>query len=115
MIVDDQTGIRLLLEEIFRREGFRTRLASNGLKALQEVENELPDCVLLDMNMPGIDGIEVLRRLKSSWTEIPVIMMTAYGDSELIDEALNLGAEKCFMKPFDIYEVRDTVIQLLKN
>ena len=96
LIVDDQTGIRLLLEEIFRREGYRTRLAPNGLKALQEVENELPDCVLLDMNMPGIDGIEVLKRLKRSWPDIPVIMMTAYGDSELIDEALESRCGKVF-------------------
>ncbi|MCZ2257514.1 response regulator [Sporosarcina sp. G11-34] len=115
LIVDDQAGIRLLLEEIFRKEGYKIRLASNGLKALQEVENELPDCILMDLNMPGIDGIEVLKRLKASWSGIPVVMMTAYGETELIDEALDLGAQKFFTKPFDIYKVRDAINEILVN
>lgn len=113
LIVDDQTGIRLLLEEVFRREGYRTQLASNGLKALQKIEVELPDCVLLDMNMPGINGIEVLEKLANNWPELPVVMMTAYGETELIHEALKLGAKKYFTKPFDIYEVRDAVNAIL--
>jgi two-component system response regulator (stage 0 sporulation protein F) len=112
LIVDDQTGIRLLLDEVFRREGYVTRLASNGLEALQLAKEEKPDCVLLDMKMPGMDGIEVLRKLKSIWPELPVMMMTAYGEYELIDDALTIGATKYFTKPFDIYEVRDAVNQI---
>ena len=109
LIVDDQKGIRLLLDEVFRREGFKTTLAANGLEALQAVEQEVPGCVLLDMKMPGIDGLEVLKRLKIGWPEIPVIMMTAYGEIELTEDALKTGAVKYFTKPFDIYEVRDAV------
>ncbi|MBE1555726.1 response regulator [Sporosarcina limicola] len=115
LIVDDQTGIRLLLDEVFRQEGFKTRLAANGMEALQALEEEVPGCVLLDMKMPGIDGIEVLKRLKSGWPEVPVIMMTAYGEIELIDDALEIGAVKYFTKPFDIYEVRDAVIAMFEN
>lgn len=115
LIVDDQTGIRLLLDEVFRREGFVTRLAANGVEALQAVEDEVPGCILLDMKMPGIDGVEVLKRLKKGWPEIPVIMMTAYGELELTDDALQIGALKYFTKPFDIYEVRDAVIALFEN
>lgn len=109
LIVDDQTGIRLLLDEVFRREGFVTRLAANGMEALQAVLDEVPGCVLLDMKMPGIDGIEVLKRLKKEWPDLPVIMMTAYGEIELTEDALKIGAVKYFTKPFDIYEVRDAV------
>ena len=115
LIVDDQTGIRLLLDEVFRREGFVTRLAANGVEALQAVEDEIPGCILLDMKMPGIDGIEVLKRIKKSWPEIPVMMMTAYGELELTDNALQVGALKYFTKPFDIYEVRDAVNTLFEN
>ncbi|WP_342513255.1 response regulator [Sporosarcina sp. FSL K6-1522] len=109
LIVDDQTGIRLLLDEVFRREGFVTQLAANGMEALQAVKETVPGCVLLDMKMPGIDGIEVLKQLKKGWPEVPVIMMTAYGEIELTDDALKIGAEQYFTKPFDIYEVRDAV------
>lgn len=115
LIVDDQTGIRLLLDEVFRREGFVTRLAANGAEALQAVEDEVPGCILLDMKMPGIDGVEVLKRIKKRWPEIPVIMMTAYGELEMTDDALQIGALKYFTKPFDIYEVRDAVNVLFEN
>lgn len=115
LIVDDQTGIRLLLDEVFRREGFETRLAANGMEALQAMKEEVPGCVLLDMKMPGIDGIEVLKRLKSEWPEVPVIMMTAYGEIELTEDALKIGAKKYFTKPFDIYEVRDAVNAMFEN
>ncbi len=115
LIVDDQKGIRLLLDEVFRREGFKTTLAANGLEALQAVEREIPGCVLLDMKMPGIDGLEVLKRLKIGWPEIPVIMMTAYGEIELTEDALKTGAMKYFTKPFDIYEVRDAVNEMFES
>ena len=115
LIVDDQRGIRLLLDEVFKREGFKTRLAANGMEALQAVEAEVPGCILLDMKMPGIDGLEVLKRLKAGWPDIPVIMMTAYGEIELTEDALRTGAIKYFTKPFDIYEVRDAVSALFES
>ena len=109
LIVDDQPGIRLLLEELFKKEAFETTSAENGGEALRIIEQKAPDCVLLDMKMPGIDGIEVLRRIKEEWPGIPVIMMTAYGEMELTKQAEKLGAERYFTKPFDIFEVRDAV------
>ncbi|MER2089161.1 response regulator [Sporosarcina sp. JAI121] len=115
LIVDDQKGIRLLLDEVFRREGIKTTLAANGMEALQAVDAEVPDCVLLDMKMPGIDGLEVLKRLKAGWPDVPVIMMTAYGEIELTEDALKTGAVKYFTKPFDIYEVRDAVIAIFEG
>lgn len=115
LIVDDQPGIRLLLEELFRRENYETKIASNGLEALQQVEDQQPDCVLLDMKMPGMDGIDVLKKLKSGWSELPVIMMTAYDESELIRKALEIGAVRYFAKPFDIFEVRDAVNALFQK
>ena len=115
LIVDDQPGIRLLLVELFQRENFETVVASNGLEALQCVESQLLDCVLLDMKMPGMDGIEVLKKLKSDYPELPVIIMTAYDESELTNEAIEIGAVRYFAKPFDIFEVRDAVNALFKK
>ena len=115
LIVDDQPGIRLLLEELFRREKYTTKTAKNGLEALKQVEECKLDCVLLDMKMSGMNGIDVLKSLKSNWPQLPVVMMTAYDDRELINEALEIGAVNFFVKPFDIFEVRDVVNALFKK
>lgn len=115
LIVDDQPGIRLLLEELFRREKYTTKTAKNGLEALKQVEECELDCVLLDMKMSGMNGIDVLKSLKSNWPQLPVVMMTAYDDTELINEALEIGAVNFFVKPFDIFEVRDVVNALFKK
>ena len=113
LIVDDQPGIRLLLNEVFTKEGFQTFLASNGIEALKIGESEPIDCVLLDMKIPGMDGLEILKRLKASRPELPIIMMTAYGENELLEEAKGLGAMKIFSKPFNIFEVREEVKKIL--
>ena len=115
LIVDDQPGIRLLLEELFRRENYSVRLAKNGVETYKKIEEEQPDCVLLDMKMAGINGTDVLKKIKKEWPAVPVIMMTAYGELEKIEEVLALGAEKYFTKPFDIYEVRDTVNAVIEG
>lgn len=115
LIVDDQQGIRLLLNEVFKREGYETLLAANGIEALDIAERVKPDGVLLDMKIPGMDGIEILKRLKSKTPEVPVVMMTAYGELDLIQEAMKLGAAHYFTKPFDIYEVRDAVNAMLQD
>lgn len=114
LIVDDQHGIRLLLGEVFKREGYQTFLASNGLEALGIAEREKIDCVLLDMKIPGMDGLEILKHVKAKWPDLPVMMMTAYGELDLIQEALSLGAAKYFTKPFNIYEIRDAVNEAIK-
>lgn len=109
LIVDDQNGIRLLLQEVFKRDGYETSVAKNGFEAIELFTQSPPDCVLLDMKMPGMDGIEVLRQFKSAKPDIPVFMMTAYGEQEQIDAAKALGAEKYFTKPFDIHELRSEI------
>lgn len=106
LIVDDQNGIRLLLMEVFNSEGYLTSQASNGKIALELVRNERPDLVLLDMKIPGMDGLEILKHIKLIDPTITVIMMTAYGELDMINRATELGAVKHFTKPFDIDELR---------
>ena len=70
LIVDDQQGIRLLLNEVFKKEGFITHLAANGFEALKIAQTTNLDCVLLDMKIPGMDGLEILKRLKENNEEL---------------------------------------------
>lgn len=109
LIVDDQFGIRILLTEILQSDGYTLFQASNGMQALEIFEEHEPDLVLLDMKIPGMDGLEILRRIKEIKPATEVMMMTAYGELNMIKEAMRLGAQKHFIKPFDIDEVRKEI------
>lgn len=115
LIVDDQAGIRLLLKEVFKSEGYEIILASNGKEALMRMDSDTPDCVLLDMKMPGMDGSEVLQNMKSTRPKLPVIMMTAYDDIESESSSVIHLADHYFTKPFDIHEVRSTINEMLRE
>ncbi|MDO7908671.1 response regulator [Paenibacillus sp. JX-17] len=115
LIVDDQNGIRILLMEVFNSEGYSTYQAANGKIALEIVAQEVPDLVLLDMKIPGMDGLEILKHIKQMNPDIKVIMMTAYGELDMIKEATDLGALMHFTKPFDIDEMRVAVNSHLKG
>lgn len=114
LIVDDQLGIRVLLEEVFKQVNMKTTLAANGIEALKVVQQHCPDCILLDVKMPGMNGVEVLREVRNVSPQTLVMMMTAYSEIELMDEAEKLGVDQYFTKPFDIFEVRDTVLERLE-
>jgi two-component system, response regulator, stage 0 sporulation protein F len=109
LIVDDQYGIRILLNEVFQKEGYRTYQAANGFQAIDIVLQDRPDLVILDMKIPGMDGIEILKRIKEIDSTIKVILMTAYGELDMIQEAKQLGALSHFAKPFDIDEIKRVV------
>lgn len=113
LVVDDQYGIRVLLCEILQKDGYQMHEAANGVQALKIVEEEQPDLVLLDMKIPGMDGLEILKRIKEENAHVNVIMMTAYGELNLINEAMNLGAITHFAKPFDIDDIRQVITKSL--
>lgn len=114
LIVDDQNGIRVLLVEVFSSEGYQTFQAANGKLALEIVRSESPDLVLLDMKIPGMDGLDILKHIKQIDPTMKVIMMTAYGELDMIKEASDLGALMHFTKPFDIDELRLAVNRFLR-
>jgi DNA-binding response OmpR family regulator len=103
LVVDDEPEINKLVARIFEKRGYRVRTASDGVEALASVEAEKPDLVMLDLNLPRIDGWEVCRRLKSdpATAKIPIIMLTAAHAN--VDDAgigLALGADEYVAKPF---------------
>ncbi|WP_059104162.1 response regulator [Shouchella shacheensis] len=115
LIVDDQYGIRVLLNEVLQKDGYVLYQAANGEEALEVQESEKISMVLLDMKIPGMDGIEILKRMKQNDPDIKVIMMTAYGELNLINEALEHGALTHFSKPFDIDDVRGVIRRYLSE
>jgi two-component system response regulator (stage 0 sporulation protein F) len=115
LIVDDQFGIRILLNEVLQKEGYDTFQAANGLQALEILNDHTPGLVLLDMKIPGMDGIEILKRMKVVQPDIKVIIMTAYGELDMIQEAMDLGAITHFAKPFDIDDIRKAVEKHLES
>ncbi len=110
LVVDDQPGVRYLLEIIIREEGHRVRLAKNGLECVEAVKACRPDLVLMDIRMPLMDGIEALGKIKVISPETEVALMTAYVSDETVQSVLNKGALCCFTKPFDV-EIMKTFIR----
>jgi CheY-like chemotaxis protein len=87
LIVDDEKNIRLMLDQALSVTGYEVVTAIDGEHALQKILESTPDMVLLDMKLPGIDGLEVLRRLRQSQPAVPVVMITAHGTVETAVEA----------------------------
>lgn len=101
LIVDDEQSVREVLSEYFTEQGYAVETASDGEEALAHVQRSTPDLVLLDVRMPGIDGVETLRRLRGIAPNVAVIMVTANEDVALARDTLKLGALDYVAKPFD--------------
>lgn len=101
LIVDDEQSVREVLSEYFTEQGYSVESADGGEEALAAVQRSTPDLVLLDVRMPGIDGVETLRRLRKIAPDLSVIMVTANEDVGLARETLKLGALDYVAKPFD--------------
>ncbi|MCP4658133.1 MAG: response regulator [bacterium] len=115
LVVDDEEANRDILSRRLERKGFNVLIAEYGERALEVVQNHPVDLVLLDIMMPGIDGIEVLKIVRKSYSqnELPVIMVTAEGESEI--KALDLGANDYVTKPFDFKKILARVQSQLRG
>jgi FixJ family two-component response regulator len=113
LIVDDEKNIRLTLSLALEKLNLPVETAANGEEALQKLAEKSYGLMLLDLRMPGIDGMEVLRRLPEIRPEVKVVIITAWGTIEAAVEAMKLGAVDFLQKPFDAEEVRDMVSSLL--
>ncbi len=113
LIVDDEKNIRLTLSMALGKLNLQVDNAVNGEEALKKLTEKSYGLMLLDLRMPGIDGLEVLRRLPEIRPEVRVVIITAYGSIEAAVEAMKLGAVDFLQKPFDAADVRQLVSSLL--
>ena len=117
LVVDDETDILELVEYHLVREGYSVRLVETGESALEAVTRHPPDLVILDLMLPGLDGMEVCRRLKanSETRSIPVMMLTAKGEDSDIVSGLEVGADDYLSKPFSPRVLTARVRALLRR
>ncbi len=113
LVVDDDETIQDYFGRVLK--DYRVVRASTGEEALEITRKNTPDLVLLDIRMPGIDGIETLRRIKEIDDSITVIMLSAYGDLQTNLEAARLGAHTSLAKPFDLPEMKAIVADALRG
>ena len=116
LVVDDEPTIAEVVSRYLERAGYRTRVAADGAQALAEVANQRPDLVVLDLMLPGIDGLEVMRRLRDQGRDrIATILLTAKGEESDRVVGLRLGADDYVVKPFSPAELVARVDAVLRR
>ncbi len=111
LLVDDEEGIQLLYREEFEEDGYKVVSAYNGEEALDIFTNQQPDLVILDINMPGMSGIEVLRRMKEINSDLPVILSSAY--QEYKQDFGSWASEEYIVKSANLNELKKAVRKYL--
>jgi len=110
LIVDDEEELAAVIAERLEFRGIKAQTALDGETALRIIESDPPNIVLLDLMMPGMSGLEILKKINSFKLNIPIILLTGYGSKEMTLEGMNLGAFDYIMKPCD-FDVLVTKIQ----
>jgi DNA-binding NtrC family response regulator len=105
LVVDDDRRMVKTIGDILKIKGYEALAADTGEEAVEKVASERPDCVLMDVKMPGIDGVEALKMIKEVSPDLPVVLMSAYATEEQIAEAKREGAYTVLTKPIDIQMV----------
>jgi len=106
LVVDDEAMICSLLNEFLTLEGYQVAIAYSGEEALSYAEREKPHIVLLDIKMPGMNGLDVLARIKKANKDTKIIIMTGEDTPKLFTEAKALGADYCILKPFKLENLK---------
>ncbi|MFO8010863.1 MAG: response regulator [Dehalococcoidia bacterium] len=105
IVVDDDESIRRAMYTILRNEGYEVMAALNGRDALEVTSRRKFDLMFLDIMMPGFNGQDVLTLMRASRPEMPIVMITAFNDPKLKDQAMRLGAHDFVTKPFDMKDI----------
>ena len=111
LIVDDEENIRLLYKEELEEEGFLVELAENGEEALKKLSRFQPDLVTLDIKMPGMGGIEALKRIREMERKLPIILCSAYGDYK--QNFATWASDAYVVKSADLTELKSTIRKFL--
>src|SRR6266576_2382840 len=114
-IIDDDDSVRESLRRLMRSVGFAVNVFASAEEFLDSDRLRYTDCLILDVRLPGMDGLELQCHLATSHSEIPIIFITSYEDDEVRARALNAGAVDYFLKPFDDQDLLDTIDVALKS
>lgn len=113
LVVDDQPGLRMLLGEVLVEQGYVVDSAVNGYEALDKIAELKPKIVLMDVKMPLLSGLETINILQNNTYQPMVVLMTAYGENEVVREAKKMNVHHFIIKPFDVNKVSLMVADLL--
>ncbi len=115
LVVDDEESMRYFLTKTLRREGYEVVAAADGPDAIAAAQARPPDLALVDVRMPGMDGVALMRALKATMPNVPVVLMTAYGSVQNALHAMKQGAVDYVTKPFRVDAIRTTVAKALAS
>ena len=115
MVVDDEPGVREMIADALRMQGYKTETAADGNLALREIHESHFDLVISDVNMPKVNGFELLERMRATGNETPVILLTARGDRADVAVGFRAGADDYVTKPFGLEELLLRVAARLKH
>jgi CheY-like chemotaxis protein len=113
LVVDDEENIRLLYQEELEEEGYTIEVAAHGQEALDKLNTFKPDLITLDIKMPGMDGVETLRRIREVQRDLPVILCSAYGEYK--QNLTTWASDAYVIKTSDLTELKDTIRMLLST
>jgi len=113
LVVDDEPEVAAVLAEYLGDRGYATQMARGGLEALSRIEKAVPAAVLLDVRMPDMDGLEVLRKIRDAGPRPPVLMMSANEDETMAKRTIELGAFDYVLKPFDFDQIENVIRKML--
>src|SRR5690348_15311762 len=100
LVIDDEPQVGMIFSKVLQSAGYEVVAAESGEEALKKLETR-PDVIFLDIKLPGMDGVETLRRIRKSSPDLPVVMMTAYQTVDSAVESMRLGACDYLIKPLD--------------
>ncbi len=113
LVVDDEENIRLLYQEELEEEGYTVEVAAHGQEALEKLTAFQPDLVTLDIRMPGMDGVETLRKIREVQRDLPVILCSAYGEYK--QDLTTWASDAYVIKTSDLTELKGTIRTLLSK
>lgn len=115
LIIDDDDQLRKSFEKLLTEEGYRIQTAASGEAGISAISRDLPDLVVLDVRLPGMNGLETLKAIQKIEGRLPVIIMTAYATTDTAIKATKLGAFDYVVKPFDIPKMLTVIKQALET
>ena len=115
LVVDDFDDTRLLLRTWLERRGYRVVEAANGLQAVDQADSESPDLIIMDMQMPELDGLSATRRIRKSHDSVPILAVSAYGADQFREQAIAAGCNDYVSTPFEPAMLEQVIRSLVQR